>query len=174
MITGLCCWTFPPTLSWFSSFSWYVATTLLSVCNTNTGHGKLWWAGLYADIFIYTSSFCCKVATSWWSLKSCQPVFCMSGGGLLWSGSAIVCWLRPESLFLAASGDWQRIPFYMNVEARTNGLQTVEQTNKKTPTKMKKRGEVTNLGVCQLNMNRNEGNDGQDGEGRSLSGEQRW
>lgn len=40
-------------------------------------------------------------------------------------------------------------------------------------TKMKKRREVTNLGVLQLNMNINEGNDGQDGEGRRLRGEQR-
>lgn len=62
----------------------------------------------------------------------------------------------------------------MNVEERANGLQAVEQTLKKTHnTKMKKRREVTNLGVFQLNENRNEGNDGQDGEGGSWRGEHR-
>lgn len=50
---------------------------------------------------------------------------------------------------------------YINVEARTNGLQCVKQTKKKK-TKITKSREATNLGAF---MNKNEGNDGQACEG---------
>lgn len=114
------CWNCFPILPWF------VFSFLKFNCDGRVLCKYLHSYVIFCFCKITTNSCNLKITTNSCNLKSCQPAT------LEWLYSTPVeCWLRPESLFLAATGDRQRIPFYMNVEEWINAMLAVDKTQQK-------------------------------------------